>query len=109
MDRDFIAGTVVGRGVTGPGRFYKEGVPFIVLRVDGGVEGGKEITPGDWRKVFCSRAGLAEMLREDDPQPGDKVAVSFEGTDLLPGLKRHRYRSVVERVEHEPGVASSPW
>ncbi|HEY8776312.1 MAG TPA: hypothetical protein VIM33_07515 [Gaiellaceae bacterium] len=101
---DVVAGTVVGRGTTNPGRWNHDGVPFVVVKVEYATENGNEISAGDWRKLLCSRAALADMLEHDDPQPGDKLVIEYEGVDKFMGGFRHKYRSAVERAEREPGL-----
>ncbi len=64
---DTITGVVTGRETK---KSEKYGSEFEVLTVKNG-DGEKQ--------VMCARSHLAQLVEENDPQPGDGIAISFFG------------------------------
>jgi hypothetical protein len=79
----------------------------LVLKVEAGTAHGDRLAPGDWLSVRCSPAVLAQWLKRDDPQPGDRVTIFYGGIDMWKSRSRHEYvAGIASRADSTNGAES---
>jgi hypothetical protein len=111
---DIVAGVVVATGRTAPSRFRRDGAPYVDIKIQYGTKRGTKIEKGSWIRVHCAHAQLAQMVAEDKPGQGDRIAIEYKGLETFrDGTKRHVYTSVVEpppvMAPTAATVQDSPW
>jgi hypothetical protein len=76
---------------------YGESDRLILEVVDASTEGGRPLEKGEQRSLSCSSAVLVDWVEDENPQPGDVVAIYF--ADKVPsaagGQPWHDLRATV--------------
>jgi hypothetical protein len=71
----------------------KSGREFDVLVVRNG--------DGEEKRVTCARSHLRQLLEENDPKPGDGIAVTYFGREEEGEFSRHLYAMRVTKADDD--------